>query len=90
MYRYIMRRTQISLTDDDRRLLDAEAARTGLSIAALIRRAIAHTYGDARNVDSERAAIDAALGAWEGRDVDGAAYVESLRSGSRLLGGERR
>lgn len=79
-----MQRTQISLTDEDRRLLDAEAARTGRSIAALIRDAIAHTYGSRRDVDAQMEAIDVALGAWSERDVDGAAYVEALRSGARL------
>ncbi|WP_127131621.1 ribbon-helix-helix domain-containing protein [Georgenia sp. SYP-B2076] len=79
-----MLRTQISLTEADRRLLDAEAARTGRSISALIRDAVAKVYGSQGDVDADLRAIDGASGAWAGRDVDGEAYVESLRTGGRL------
>ncbi|MFV0407910.1 MAG: ribbon-helix-helix protein, CopG family [Propioniciclava sp.] len=79
-----MLRTQISLTLEERRLLDVEAARTGRSISALIRDAVSRTYGSGRDADADLRAIDAALGAWNVRGVDGAAYVERLRSGTRL------
>ncbi|MEE6286845.1 CopG family transcriptional regulator [Georgenia sp. MJ173] len=79
-----MLRTQISLTVEERRLLDAEAARTGRSISALIRDAVAQAYGPRRDAEGDLRAIDAALGAWDLPDVDGQAYVEHLRSGARL------
>lgn len=84
MYDYIMLRTQISLTLEDRHLLDLEAARTGRSISALIRDAVAATYGVERDPAADFRAIDTAFGAWEERDIDGEAYVERLRSGTRL------
>lgn len=79
-----MRRTQISLTADERRLLDEEAARTGRSISALIRDAVSATYGAQRDAEADLQAIDAAFGAWAERDLDGEAYVEQLRSGGRV------
>jgi len=79
-----MLRTQISLTTEERRLLDKEAARTGRSISALIRDAVSQAYGTERDADTDLRAIDAAFGAWGERDGDGEAYVERLRSGSRL------
>jgi hypothetical protein len=79
-----MRRTQISLTAEERRLLDAEAARTGRSMSALIREAVSRTYGAMGDADADLRAIESALGAWKARDVDGEEYVERLRSGTRL------
>lgn len=84
MYSYIMQRTQISLTDQDRLLLEAEAQRTGRSMSALIRDAVRRAYGHRDDVDADLEAIDQAVGAWAGRDVDGEAYVEQLRSGGRV------
>lgn len=85
-----MRRTQISLTDSDRRALDAEAARTGRSISALIRDAVEQVYGSGRDAEEDVRTIDAAVGAWADREVDGAGYVEGLRSGRRLTAGTGR
>lgn len=84
MYDYIMLRTQISLTREERRLLDVEAARTGRSISALIRDAVSRTYSSGHDAADDLRAIDAAFGAWSGRGADGEAYVERLRSGTRL------
>lgn len=79
-----MLRTQISLTEEHRRLLDEEASRTGRSISALIRDAVAKMYGSERDADEDIQVIDQAFGAWASRDVDGVEYVERLRSGRRL------
>ncbi len=80
----MLQRTQISLSDEDRAILDAEAARTGKSISALIRDAIAEVYGDKRNLAADLAAMDQAFGAWKDRDEDGYAYVERMRPGTRF------
>lgn len=79
-----MQRTQISLNDEERRLLDEESARTGRSIAALIRYAVQSTYGEQRSSENDLAAMRRAFGSWQGSSVDGEQWVESLRSGSRL------
>lgn len=79
-----MQRTQISLTAEERRLLDQEATRTGRSISALIRDAVTMVYSPGRDLDADLRTIAVATGAWASRDVDGAGYVHSLRSGGRL------
>ena len=81
-----MKRTQISLTSELRRALDAASARTGRSIAALIRDAVEIVYGTERSSDDDLAAMRRAFGSWKDRDLDGAAWVDQLRSGSRLSG----
>jgi len=80
----MMTRTQISLTSDERRAHDAVAARTGRSIAALIRDAVQAVYGTERSSDDDLAAMRRAFGSWKDRDLDGAEWVDLLRSGSRI------
>jgi hypothetical protein len=79
-----MQRTQISLTSEERQALDAVSARTGRSIAALIRDAVETVYGAERSTTADLAAMRRAFGCWNGREQDGATWVDQLRSGSRL------
>lgn len=78
-----MVRTQISLAETERALLQAEMARTGRSMASLIRSAISATYGRADDRESDLRALALSSGTWQ-RDEDGASFVERLRSGDRL------
>jgi predicted DNA-binding protein len=84
MYGYIMLRTQIMLTEENRAALDAAAQSTGRSVSALIREAVTCTFGDTRDAGTDIAAIEAAAGSWAPRTGDGAALVEEMRSGERL------
>ncbi|MDE3222760.1 MAG: ribbon-helix-helix protein, CopG family [Acidobacteriota bacterium] len=79
-----MLRTQISLTAEERRTLDAESARTGKSLAALIRDAVRQVYGTIRSTTDDLDLMRQSFGSWTQRDEDGAATVERLRSGSRV------
>jgi hypothetical protein len=85
MYTYIMQRTQISLTAEERSALDAESARTGKSLSALIREAVERSYGSSRSSADDLDLMRQTFGSWADRDEDGATTVEGLRSGSRLL-----
>ncbi|MDR0593120.1 MAG: ribbon-helix-helix protein, CopG family [Bifidobacteriaceae bacterium] len=79
-----MVRTQISLTQVERRLLDLESRRTGKSMSALVREAVARAYGDGADPGSVEEVLNRAAGAWRGRDFDGEACVDRLRAGARL------
>ncbi|WP_298345387.1 ribbon-helix-helix protein, CopG family [Ferrimicrobium sp.] len=79
-----MRTTQISLTEQERRMLDEVAMRTGRSLSALIRDAVEQVYGSERSTEDDLVAMRRAFGAWSRDQLDGAAWVEQRRSGSRL------
>ncbi len=79
-----MRRTQITLSDDQYATLKRRSREEGLSLAELVRRAVVQAYPEA---DGPRAAaiVRRTAGAWEDRDGrDGAAIVEELRGADRL------
>jgi hypothetical protein len=78
-------RTQISLSEDDRKVLEAVRRRTGQSMSSLIREAIHSTYGSANSTDRIRAALDSTFGVVS-TDQSGEDLVESIRSGRRLTG----
>ena len=77
----VSHRTIITLTDDQYRLLQDESLRTGLSLAALVRRAIADTDGETRRRSEGSQALEAAFGAWDNDHPDGQSLVESMRRG---------
>lgn len=76
-----MHRTQITLTDAQYTRLRDESARTGQSLAALIRRALDEHYHDVSDADRLKL-LDGAYGAWADRRESGAAFVERVRSGT--------
>ncbi len=87
MQRYIMQRTQISLTTDERRMLDGVSARTGQSLSAVIQHAVNKVYGDQGSVDADVAALRFAFGAWgaEGAEMpDAEQQVDSMRAARRI------
>jgi hypothetical protein len=79
-----MVRTQISLSEEERQLLARISAQTGRSMSALIRAAVAATYGSGRSADEDLAAMRRGRGAWKDREFNGESYVEALRPGHRI------
>ena len=65
---------------------DVAAAVDFTLISALIRDAVDALYGDERSLEQDLAIMRRAGGSWADRDLDGAAWVEQLRSGRRLGG----
>lgn len=73
-------RTQITLSDEQYRLLCRESERSGLPVAELVRRALDRAYGTKSPKDVKRA-LERSFGSWTERDFDGASYVEAPRHG---------
>ena len=83
---YIMRRTQIYLTEEQSRLLETRSVATGNTISQLIRDAIDAVYAPKRDqtrAERMRLARETA-GAWAESRETGAAYVERVRGSKRL------
>ncbi len=84
--RYIMRRTQIYLDDEQDRALADRAKATGRTKSNLIRQAIdaylAHPGPAEQELAEFRAAVDAAFGVAPHLE-DGATYVSGVRAGDR-------
>jgi Ribbon-helix-helix protein, copG family len=76
-----MVRTQISLTDEDVRVLELAARATGASKAELIRRAIREQYGRDESLAQRKARARRGFGAWKDRSFTGEQYVRAIRSG---------
>jgi len=73
-------RTQVILEDRQYTHLLAESERTGVGLGELVRRAVDRTY-DLPDHDAVAHALDMSFGTWTGVDVDGEAFVESMRHG---------
>ncbi len=73
-------RTQITLTDDQYRLLLEQSEASGQSLAELVRRAVVKCYGPAPAEDMA-IALEVSFASWGGRQIDGASYVDCLRRG---------
>ncbi len=69
------------LTDAQYARLRRESARTGRSLAELIRRALDDRCEPLSAAERLRL-LDSAFGAWGDRDETGAEYVERVRSGT--------
>jgi hypothetical protein len=76
-----MHRTQITLTDSQYARLRDESARSGRSLAELVRRALDERYEDVSQADRLRL-LNSAFGAWAHRSESGAEFVERVRSGT--------
>ena len=74
-------RTPVTLTDEQYALLRAEARRTGLSLAELVRRAIDQSYRAPASAEDRLQGLERSFGAWKDRDFDGAEYVDRMRRG---------
>lgn len=78
MYSDVVHRTQVYLDEAEVEALDAASTRTGASRSELIRRAIRAHYGQTSR-DARAFALRTSAGAWRGRPLTGAQYVDAIR-----------
>jgi hypothetical protein len=76
-----MHRTQITLTDSQYARLRDESARSGNSLAELVRRALDERYEEVSRAERLRL-LDGAFGGWAHRGESGAKFVERVRTGT--------
>lgn len=83
---YIMKRTQIYLTEEQGRLLETRSRATGSTVSQLIREAIDGAYSRRRAMSrSEKVRLArATAGSWKAFPETGAEYVERIRGSRRL------
>lgn len=83
---YIVRRTQIYLTEEQGRLLESRSKATGTTISELVRAAIDSVYSRRRAMSrAERVRLArATAGAWRAFPETGEEYVERIRGSRRL------
>jgi len=83
---YIVRRTQIYITEEQGRLLENRSKATGSTLSQLIRAAIDAVYARRRSLTrAERVRIArATAGAWKKFPETGEEYVERIRGSRRL------
>jgi Ribbon-helix-helix protein, copG family len=85
VYIYIMRRTQIYLTDIEAEALKRESKKTGLTRSQLVREAIGAKYLGQRSGNDLEVLLVETAGTWKGRSrSEGHEYVERVRRGRRL------
>jgi hypothetical protein len=83
---YIMRRTQIYLTEEQGALLERRSRATGRTVSELIREAIDAAYARGREMSQQDRArlARSTAGAWGAFPETGAEYVERVRGTGRL------
>ena len=83
---YIMRRTQIYLTDVQGRLLERRSKASGQSVSELIRSAVDEMYARRRAISQQERLRVArrTAGSWTRFPETGAAFVERIRGSRRL------
>ena len=83
---YIMRRTQIYLTDEQGRLLESRSKATGSTVSQLIRTAVDSVYARRRAMSKAQRVhlARSTAGSWKAFAETGEEYVEQIRGARRL------